>query len=206
IPLRFQLRGAALTEWLRLQDALDSLPSSIFSAGPTSVGWPLAHSGVFSISSLMHFLSYQKFIGNPSFPSDSIWIAPIPSKIQCFCWQVFLKKIATVDNLQRRGIPLVNRCVLCGCAAESVNHIFIKCKFSSKVWNKVSSVLSFRGPFLPDVVGFISGWKGMTVFIVSEKRQRLFFIPSFGRYGKNEMTESSGILSLLLAWFSVRYY
>ncbi|CAN0918759.1 hypothetical protein LINGRAHAP2_LOCUS31056 [Linum grandiflorum] len=71
------------------------------------------------------------------------------------------KKVATVDNLQRRGFQMANMCVLCCKAAESIDHIFLQCGFSCKIWNMVSSALSIYGPYISDVVGFITAWKGM---------------------------------------------
>ncbi|CAN1274793.1 hypothetical protein LINPERPRIM_LOCUS15521, partial [Linum perenne] len=78
-----------------------------------------------------------------------------------FSCSVFHKKIATVDNLQRRGFSLANKCVLCCSAHESVNHIFIQCAFASEIWKKLSSTLSIYGPRHSDVRDFISEWKGL---------------------------------------------
>ncbi|XP_074315613.1 uncharacterized protein LOC141651818 [Silene latifolia] len=43
-------------------------------------------------------------------------------------------KLATIDNLKLRGIPLANRCVLCEQAEESINHLFFACTYSSQVF------------------------------------------------------------------------
>ncbi|CAN0845480.1 Putative ribonuclease H protein At1g65750, partial [Linum grandiflorum] len=161
IPLRYSLRGGALEEWRQLLHFISSLPRDIITAGPATVGWSLCSNGVFSVQSLRRRLAEQQFPGTPSFPHDIVWFAPIPSKIQCFCWQVFLKKIATIDNFQRRGFHLENKCVLCGKAVETVDHIFIVCSFSYKVWCLIVSTLSIHGPNLFDVIGLISSWKGM---------------------------------------------
>ncbi|CAN1750240.1 hypothetical protein LINPERHAP1_LOCUS3984 [Linum perenne] len=74
---------------------------------------------------------------------------------------VWHKKIATSDNLQRRGLCLVNRCVLCERDLETVDHLLIHCDFTSAVWNRVSSVLSMCGPRNGEVRGLIESWKGM---------------------------------------------
>ena len=33
----------------------------------------------------------------------------------------------TLDKLQIRGVQLSNRCFLCGCEEENINHILIHC-------------------------------------------------------------------------------
>ncbi|CAN1796077.1 hypothetical protein LINPERHAP1_LOCUS20803 [Linum perenne] len=89
------------------------------------------------------------------------WKPVVPSKIACLSWKIYFKKVATSDNLQKKGFSLANRCVLCNSNTESVDHLFINCEFSYKVWTLLSSKLSFHGPLPSNVVGFIKGWKGL---------------------------------------------
>ncbi|CAN1292310.1 hypothetical protein LINPERPRIM_LOCUS21500 [Linum perenne] len=70
-------------------------------------------------------------------------------------------KVATVDNLQKKGFSLANRCVLCNTSLESVDHIFLNCDFFIQVWTLLSSRLSIHGPLPLSVVAFIHGWKGL---------------------------------------------
>ncbi|CAN1759429.1 Putative ribonuclease H protein At1g65750 [Linum perenne] len=161
IPLRYQLRGGALAEWNSLLTFLNELPRSTLTEGPPSIHWPLQTNGLFSVASLRRALGDIRFSGFPNFPSNVIWISFIPSKITSFCWKVYHKKIATIDNLQRRGFYLANRCVLCLNSSESVEHLFLHCSFVSTIWSLLSSRLSFHGPFHGDMKGFILAWKGM---------------------------------------------
>ncbi|CAN0927093.1 Putative ribonuclease H protein At1g65750, partial [Linum grandiflorum] len=161
IPLRFDLRGGALEEWLRFLSHLNSIPTEHITAGPASIVWPLEASGVFSVKSLRGALSDQVFRGIGDFPSDVIWVHFVPSKIQCFIWMVYNKKIATIDNLQRRGFHLAGRCALCFNHSESVNHIFLEYEYTRQIWSRLNSALSIYGPFHNDVVGFFSAWKCM---------------------------------------------
>lgn len=55
-------------------------------------------------------------------------------KVVCFMWLVKEEAWLTKDNLQRRGIQLVNRCYMCGIEAESVNHLFLHCSISTQIW------------------------------------------------------------------------
>ncbi|CAN1335758.1 hypothetical protein LINPERPRIM_LOCUS36883, partial [Linum perenne] len=106
-------------------------------------------------------LSTSKFIGVEDFPTQVIWRKEAPTKINCFCWKVFFKKIATVDNLQRKGIALANRCVMRLKCSESVDHLLLHCEFVTSIWNHLSSTLSFHGPRLGEVRSFFTDWKGL---------------------------------------------
>ncbi|CAN0922513.1 Putative ribonuclease H protein At1g65750 [Linum grandiflorum] len=160
IPLITTLRGGALVEWNHLLARLDALPMDLISEGPAFVSWSLESSGRFSVRSLRSKCTRDKFPGVVGFPHYTIWIPSVPTKVQCFVWLVYYKRIATVDNLQRRGLQMVNRCVLCLEDLESVDHLFLHCKFSSLVWSKVCSLLSIHGPGSYDCAGFILAWNG----------------------------------------------
>ncbi|CAN1761072.1 hypothetical protein LINPERHAP1_LOCUS7778 [Linum perenne] len=103
----------------------------------------------------------ERFAGCPEFPAELIWSRCAPSKVQFFCWLVFKNSIATTDNLQRRGFLLPNHCVLCEKAAESVDHIFIHCAFTTQVWSKLSSTLSIHGPLPSSFKDLLLMWKYM---------------------------------------------
>ncbi|CAN1806718.1 hypothetical protein LINPERHAP1_LOCUS24773 [Linum perenne] len=161
IPLRVQLRGGAMEEWSELLLHLASLHRNVLTERPAHIVWPLETNGCFSVASLRLILVEKVFKGTPDFPHKLIWCSKIPSKISAFCLRVFHRKIATLDNLQRRGFVLANWCSLCCSCLESVDHIFLHCAFASEVWSQFSSTLSMHGPLLGDVVGLFQVWKGM---------------------------------------------
>ncbi|CAN1732046.1 hypothetical protein LINPERHAP1_LOCUS1453, partial [Linum perenne] len=80
-------------------------------------------------------------------------------------WRIFLKKVSTIDNLQRKGLSLANRCALCNSNLESVEHLFLDCEFASQIWTLISSKLSIHGPFSYSIEGFIEGWKGLNCLL-----------------------------------------
>ncbi|XP_074296890.1 uncharacterized protein LOC141627550 [Silene latifolia] len=55
------------------------------------------------------------------------------------------QKLATVDNLVRRGSYLVNRCVLCLQASETHRHLFFQCEFSGELWRSVLGWMGIQG-------------------------------------------------------------
>jgi len=59
------------------------------------------------------------------------WSFKVLSSTQVVAWWVLLNKMATRDNLGRRGVVLEsNRCVMCGGEEETVNHAFFSCKIA----------------------------------------------------------------------------
>ncbi|CAN1254609.1 Putative ribonuclease H protein At1g65750 [Linum perenne] len=140
---------------------LDELPEGILTAGPAAPIWPLEASSQFSVRSLRGSLISDKFPGSLAFPHEVIWLNGVPPKVQAFCWMVSHSKIASLDNLQKRGFQLANRCVLCSANLESINHLFLRCDFVRCVWNRISSALSIFGPFGENVNDVFMGWKSM---------------------------------------------
>ncbi|CAN0875494.1 Putative ribonuclease H protein At1g65750 [Linum grandiflorum] len=138
VPLPVNLRGGAAEEWLRFSDHLNSTPVDLITAGPPYIVWSLESSGAFSVKFLRSAISAQRFPGIDGVPHDVLWPHFIPTKIQCFTWMVFHKRIATIDNLQRRGFHLAGRCVLCSNQSESVDLIFLHCDFAAAIWRRLS--------------------------------------------------------------------
>ncbi|XP_074266717.1 uncharacterized protein LOC141589998 [Silene latifolia] len=58
-------------------------------------------------------------------------------------------QLATVDNLQRRGFSLANRCCLCECHEEDHAHLLFSCPFSNHLWSSVLQWIHILRPALP---------------------------------------------------------
>ncbi|CAN0856068.1 Putative ribonuclease H protein At1g65750 [Linum grandiflorum] len=144
-----------------LDSEIGNLPDDYITAGPPSLVWPLETSGIFSVRSLRHALTRERFHGYNFFPHDTIWVKSAPTKVQCFLWRVFHKKVASLDNLQRRGYHMANRCPMCQKTIETVDHLFLRCAFSRTIWDIICSKLLIHGPMLSDTSEFIAAWKGM---------------------------------------------
>ncbi|CAN1346339.1 hypothetical protein LINPERPRIM_LOCUS40738, partial [Linum perenne] len=161
LPLQVELRRGALEEYHQCLRFLRRIPQDSVSEGPASVIWSLTSSSEFSVSSLNAQLRRDKFPGVEGFPQDMIWNKVVPVKIQGFLWLCYHNRISTLDVLQSRGFSLPNRCVLCGIDEESSSHLFIHCTFVASIWSRISSRLSFFGPFPDRVSGWITSWKGL---------------------------------------------
>ena len=82
--------------------------------------WTASRCGTFSIKSLYSILEPED---SPLFPCGSIWRSSVPPKVAFFTWKAFWGKVLALDQLQRRGNFLANRCVLCLSKVETVDHL-----------------------------------------------------------------------------------
>ena len=76
--------------------------------------------------------SYYKLLSGPYnevFSWECIWCAKVPKRVSFFLWTAVRDGILTIDNLVKRGQYLVNRCCLCFCDKETVDHLLLHCKF-----------------------------------------------------------------------------
>ena len=89
-----------------------------------SVIWKEGSHGSFLIRDAYKLLAAPSAI---TFPKKSIWVDKVPTKVAFFAWEATWEKILTLDRLQRRGWHLPNRCFLCDCEEENVNHILLHC-------------------------------------------------------------------------------
>ena len=84
--------------------------------------WTASRCGTFTVKSLYSILEP----GDSSlFPSGSIWRASVPPKVAFFAWEASWGKVLTLDQLQRRGHSLANRCFLCLSKVEVDTFYFI---------------------------------------------------------------------------------
>ena len=78
----------------------------------------------FSVSLMYRKLRYSL---PTDFPWRSIWNPIVPPKSGFFAWEASWGKVLTLDQLKRKGIPLVNWCCLCEENEETIDHLLIHC-------------------------------------------------------------------------------
>ncbi|XP_015970017.1 uncharacterized protein LOC107493428 [Arachis duranensis] len=94
--------------------------------------------GVFSTKSVTQVLQSETLsdeITSYSFTS-SIWRGVVPLRIELFGWFVIVGRVNTKERLSRLDVVIHNDniCVLCKKEIESVQHLFILCELTWKVW------------------------------------------------------------------------
>ena len=99
-----------------------------------SISWVLNPDGRFSVGSFRR--SLEDF--NAKFNPDHllIWQGLCPPKVEMFLWQLFQGRVMVHSVMNRFGFvpgaPLV--CVLCNSGEESIDHLFLHCPWSKKLW------------------------------------------------------------------------
>ena len=90
-----------------------------------------------------------------------------------------------LDRLQKRGWQLPNRCFLCACEAESVDHILIHCTVARVLWDLVLSLVGVKWVFPNIVKEVLYSWGGVLLWGKKEKNSGIPFRYSFfGWFGR----------------------
>jgi hypothetical protein len=58
--------------------------------------------------------------------APTIWNVMVPPRIQLFLWLLAHNKLATVDNLNKKGLDKPVQCCFCA-EKESIFHLFFEC-------------------------------------------------------------------------------
>ena len=83
--------------------------------------WKETKDGNFSVKSLYSALDYRSAV---RLPKSIIWSPRVPTKVGFFAWEASWGKVLTIDQLERRGWSLANKCFLCCVEEESILIIF----------------------------------------------------------------------------------
>ena len=146
-----------------------------------SVSWKGGGSGQFRVKDAYSWLDRPMDV---IFPKNKIWMGRVPTKIMFFAWEATWGKILTLDRLQKRGWQLPNRCFLCACEAESVDHILIHCTVARVLWDLVLGLVGVKWVFPNTVKEVLYSW-GVLLW---GKKGKSFGIPFrysfFGWFGR----------------------
>ena len=83
----------------------------------------------------------------------------MPRRVSFFLWTAANDGILTIDNLIKKGQFLVNRCCLCCCDGELVDHLLLHCKFSHALWCEVFAVFGIQWVMPRSVKSFFFIWR-----------------------------------------------
>ncbi|XP_074305793.1 uncharacterized protein LOC141641014 [Silene latifolia] len=89
----------------------------------------------------IHFMCRGRFASW----ARTVWTREVLPKHSVFTGLAMQQRLATVDQLQRRHILIVNRCVLCKEECETHQHLFFKCRFSASVWQGILAWMNLTG-------------------------------------------------------------
>ncbi|XP_074301637.1 uncharacterized protein LOC141633039 [Silene latifolia] len=76
---------------------------------------------------------------------NAIWNRAVLPKHSFIVTLAQQRKLATIDQLNYRGLYLVNRCILCKAVVETHQHHFFQCSFSTEAWQSLLQWMKISG-------------------------------------------------------------
>ena len=110
-------------------------------------GWGVGH-GKYGVKVAYNVLAV---INACAFPTKWVWVDKVLTKAAFFAWEAAWGKILTLDRLQKRGWQLPNRCFLCGCEENNVNHILFHSIMVRALWEIVFALVGVHWVFSKSV-------------------------------------------------------
>ncbi|XP_071739169.1 uncharacterized protein [Rutidosis leptorrhynchoides] len=102
-----------------------------------SLIWSASPEGVYSVSDVVRILAQSNVVKTPSWPKV-VWGNNVPSKVMLFHWLAIRNCIPVYEVLISRHIvpsPHSNLYIWCLEEIETVNHLLLHCKWSSRIWS-----------------------------------------------------------------------
>ncbi|WMV06616.1 hypothetical protein MTR67_000001, partial [Solanum verrucosum] len=128
---------------------------------PDRLAWGHHKDGVFSVNRLYNW-GLKRCAGRSIGPWNTIWKSVATAKVKCFTWLVARKKCLTHEAMQKRGINIVSRCLLCKEALETNKHLFMHSAGSK---GEAAKVRKDGGEQFQHVYGGLYGKKGIREFL-----------------------------------------
>ena len=123
--------------------------------GSDKLFWCLNGSGKFDVRSF-----YRKIrnVTLPTFPWKGIWKVKVPRRVAFFMWTIAHGQILTLDYLMLRDRILANRCCMCCCNEEFVDHLLISCLVAHSLWMYMLRLFGIDWVMLGSVVDVFFYW------------------------------------------------
>jgi hypothetical protein len=164
--------------------------------------WCYEKSGVYS----SHSYAIINFKGVTLMYIPPVWGIRIPPKIKLFLWLLAHNKLATIDNLNRKGMHKPEECMFCK-ENESIAHLFFECVVAKATWAYVYEFLGIDicADFISVATRWISKQKSYVVNIISTTVLRGLWLTRndfvFEKQGWRDVkTVLRRILKLTLEW------
>lgn len=102
-------------------------------------------------------------------PHKEIWISKVPSQVCFFISSLLLGRTLTTDNLQKRGMIVDGRCVMCSNSNENIDHLLRTCRFSADIWGYM--FLNFAGSncLQGQILDGLKNWKCQDLSVIGSR-------------------------------------
>ena len=109
--------------------------------------------------------------------------------VSFFLWTAAWGGILMINNMVKKGWPLVNWCCLCHCKGETVDHLLIHCELSHVLWSEVFLVFGIQWVMPKTVASLLFAWRNWFGKYLSNI---LNMVPGFehvvcGYFGRNTL-------------------
>ncbi|KAK3223218.1 hypothetical protein Dsin_010243 [Dipteronia sinensis] len=174
IKLRRSVFNWKVQQWDSFRHCLDS--NQVCDHVPDTLYWSYESNGLFSVKSYWQHLE-ERHMGDSTYFTD-IWRGFCPPKIETFVWQLIHGRILVKIVIHRFGVTtgLNMECPLCLLEVETVDHLFLGCNWSWRLWFKCMSLCDVCGCSSYSILQWWRGWRGMCPRRKSERAwSSLFF-------------------------------
>lgn len=124
------------------------------------ISWKHNKSGQYTIKDGFEIVNKDDMAGNDGI-WRRVWMPGILPKITFFTWSAMHGKILTLDNLQKKGFSLANKCIMCGKENETVDHLLPHCHIVGFIWYSMAERFSLYWVFPRTVREAMVQWRIM---------------------------------------------
>ncbi|KAJ1701012.1 hypothetical protein LUZ63_000791 [Rhynchospora breviuscula] len=137
MPILAHLLPAPLTR--DQTELLHTASNMLFTPNKDSLKWRWTSNGKYSAASVYRALITA---GKLKFPLKRIWSIKVTPSVKCFLLLLVHNRILTQEQLLRRNISVVEKCVMCDQnIRETASHLFLSCALSNALWIKLSHTI-----------------------------------------------------------------
>ena len=86
------------------------------------------------------------------------WHLKVPPRVAFISWAASLGKILSIDNLQKRGIIVLDWCCMCKTRGESANHLLLHCPIAYELWTMVFYLFGLQWVMPKGVIDLFAVW------------------------------------------------
>ena len=134
--------------------------------------WSWAYDPVNGFTVVSIRSAYEEMIAKNDGSIPFSWINLIPSKVNLTAWRVLCRRLPTCANLSKRGVSIISDlCSLCGNEVKTLDHLFLGCSFSRRVFLDLCGWWSIDPATIPTLEGLFC-WGNLLKF--SKNKQKVF--------------------------------